>query len=178
MKEAKEAHSLLLSKIFEEAEPKLNAIRQMLNDLALDRQDPKDRSIPNKKKQGRSDQVVSIPNDVGLGEKAGKKSFTVNVGQVENLYISSKRKPTHHRSFHSSKSYSIDLHGCSRDEAIVRLDNTLIGWVETAMKGDYPWVIPATIVCGGGNQILSETVETWIKEKRNVANAPRGHCLR
>lgn len=177
MKEAKEAHSLLLSKIFEEAEPKLNAIRQMLNDLALDRQDPKDRSTPSKKKQVTGNQEVFNTSDVGLGGKAGKTSFTVNVGQVENLYISSKRKSIHSRSSLSSQSSFIDLHGCSRDEAIERLDSSLIDWVDTAMKGEYPWVIPATIICGGGNQIISETVETWIKGKKNVANAPRGHLL-
>lgn len=41
------------------------------------------------------------------------------------------------------------------------------------MKGEYPWVITVDIICGGGNQILSETVETWIKSKTNVANAPK-----
>jgi hypothetical protein len=45
--------------------------------------------------------------------------------------------------------------------------------MDAAMKGEYPWVIPAVIVCGGGNQILSETVEAWIREKKNVANAPK-----
>ena len=65
----------------------------------------------------------------------------------------------------------IDLHGCNRVEAIARLDNILIEWIDVAMKGEYPWVIPATVICGGGSQILSEVVETWIKEKKNVANA-------
>ena len=176
-KELKVAHSLLLSKVFEEAEPKLKMIRQMLNELALDRQGPKDRSTSSKKKQEMGNQLVFNPNSAGLGGKAGKTSYTVNVGQVENLYISSKRKSIHSRSSLSSQSSIIDLHGCSRDEAIERLDSSLIDWVDTAMKGEYPWVIPATIVCGGGNQILSETVETWIKGKKNVANAPRGHLL-
>eukprot|EP00956_Cyclotella_meneghiniana_P036123 scaffold121796_cov20-Cyclotella_meneghiniana.AAC.2 len=49
----------------------------------------------------------------------------------------------------------------------------LIGWVDTAMKGEYPGVIPVDVVCGGGNQILSETVKTWIKSKKNVVNVPR-----
>ena len=173
--ELKQAYLLLLSKVFEEVE--LKAIRQMLNDLALDRQAPKDRSTSFKKKQVTGNQVVFNPSDVGLGGKAGKTSFAINVGQLENLNISSKRSSIHSGSSHSSKSYFIDLHGCSRDEAIERLDKTLVVWVDTAMKGEYPWVIPATIICGGGNQILSETVETWIKGKKNVANAPRGHLL-
>jgi hypothetical protein len=36
-------------------------------------------------------------------------------------------------------------------------------------------VIPAVIVCGGGNQILSEAVDQWIKTNINVAKAsPQG----
>jgi hypothetical protein len=29
------------------------------------------------------------------------------------------------------------------------------------------WTVPVNIVCGG--QVLSEVVEKWIREKRNVA---------
>ena len=43
--------------------------------------------------------------------------------------------------------------------------------MDAAMKGEYPFVVPAVIVCGGGTQILSELVENWIREKKNVANA-------
>ena len=111
------------------------------------------------------------PNYLEQGGKAGKSSYTINVGQVENLYKSSKRKylPTKC----SNQRACIDLHGLTSHEAIERLDKALIGWVDTAMKGEYPWVIPVDIICGGGNQILSETVKTWIKSKKNVANVPR-----
>ena len=41
------------------------------------------------------------------------------------------------------------------------------------MRGAYQWVIPAVIVCGGGNQVLSEAVKGWIKCGDGVARAPR-----
>ena len=68
----------------------------------------------------------------------------------------------------------IDLHGCTKDQALSKLDEALVDWVDTAMKGEYPWVMPVEIGCGGGNQILSEVVEGWIRARKNVANAPKG----
>lgn len=176
-KELKEAHSLVLSKVFEEAEPILKELRQKLNDLALDRQGPKNRRMSSRKKESTDSFATFDPNPTGLCGKAGKTSYIVNVGQVENLYISSKRNSIHSRSSVSLRSSIIDLHGCTQDEAIQRLDSSLSDWVDTAMKGEYPWVMPVQIICGGGNQILSETVETWIKGNKNVANAPRGSLL-
>ncbi|KAL7540296.1 hypothetical protein ACHAXR_010011 [Thalassiosira sp. AJA248-18] len=41
------------------------------------------------------------------------------------------------------------------------------------MRGEYPWVIPVDIVCGGGSQILSEAVKAWIRNNRQVANRPK-----
>lgn len=58
-------------------------------------------------------------------------------------------------------------------EALDKVNECLPQWVDAAMKGEYPWVIPVTIVCGGGHQILSEVVDTWIRENENVPNAPR-----
>lgn len=176
-KELKEAHSLLLSKVHEEAEPVLKEIRQRLNTLVLDCKKPKSRRASSKKQDAAETTNVFNPDSCGLGGKAGRTSFAVKVGQVENLYISSKRNSIHSRSSMSTRSSVVDLHGCSREEAIERLDSSLIDWMDTALKGEYPWVIPATIVCGGGNQIISETVETWIKSNKNVANAPRGSLL-
>jgi hypothetical protein len=170
-KEVKEAHSMLLSKVLEEAEPTLKLLRRKLNELVLDCQGPKKRHSSSKKKDVSESTSVSNPNIFGLGGKAGKSSYDINVGQVENLYISSKRNSIHNRLSVSTARSIIDLHGCNRVEAIARLDNILIEWIDVAMKGEYPWVIPATVICGGGSQILSEVVETWIKEKKNVANA-------
>jgi hypothetical protein len=53
----------------------------------------------------------------------------------------------------------LDLYGCTREEAIARLTESLKKWVDTAMKGSYPFVITAVIVCGCGSQVLSETVK-------------------
>lgn len=176
-KELQEAHSLLLSKVFEEAEPQLKLIRQKLNELLLDCQGPKDRRGSSKKNITTEKTTIFNPNNCGLGGKAGRTSFAINVGQIENLHISFKRNSIHSRASISTRSSVIDLHGCNRDEAIERLDSSLISWMDDAMRGEYPWVIPATIICGAGNQILSETVEGWIKGNNNVANAPRGSLL-
>ena len=164
----KEAHSIALSKLFEEAEPLFKNIRQNLNNLTLERRRPKTRIF--KSRQVSPVSVVHNPASFGLCGKAGKSSYAVNVGQVENLYISSKRNPN---SIVSKQRAFVDLHGCTRDHAVQRLDNALVDWVDTAMKGEYPWVIPVDIICGGGNQILSETVEKWIKSKTHVAIAPK-----
>ena len=168
----KEAHSIELSKIFKEAETMFKAIRQKLNNLTLERTGPKTKLSSTDR--SRETSIISEdhnPNYLVQGGKAGKSSYTINVGQVENLYKSSKRKYSLAKS--SNQRACIDLHGLTSDEAIGRLDKALIGWVDTAMKGEYPWVIPVDIICGGGNQILSETVKTWIKCKKNVANVPR-----
>ena len=169
---AKEDHSIALSRIFEEAEPAFKAIRQKLNNLALERKSPKlRRSSTDKNRETSPTSAVFNPNTFGLGGKAGKTSYTVNVGQIENLYISSKRNSICCKT--SPKRDFIDLHGCTRDQALQRLDAALTDWVKTAMEGEYPWVMPVDIICGGGSQILSETVEGWIKDKKNVANAPK-----
>lgn len=167
----KENHSVAMSKVFEEAEPMFKSIRQMLNNLTLERRKPKTkRSHIDRKRDNSVTSFACNPNTFGLGGKAGKSSYTVNVGQVDNLYKSSKRNSVNSKT--SKQRICFDLHGCTQDQAVERLDEALIDWVDTAMKGQYPWVIPVDIVCGGGNQILSETVETWIKSKTNVANAP------
>jgi hypothetical protein len=169
----KEAHSLVLSTVHEEAEPILKGIRQRLNNLALDCKKPQRKSPLFRKLKSPSSIPIFSPISDGLGGKAGRTRFEINVGQAENLYISTKRirsKPT--RLLRHSSSY-LDLHGYTQDEAIEKLDKILIEWLDTAMKGEYPWVLPATIITGAGNQILSETVESWIKENKSVANAPK-----
>ena len=72
----------------------------------------------------------------------------------------------------------MDLHGCTREEALLRLDKSLDIWVDEAMQGSYPFVTQAVIVCGCGSQILSETVEGWIRENARVSNAPRFRPVR
>jgi hypothetical protein len=170
---AKENHSIALSKLFKEAEPIFKVIRQRLNNLSLEKTSPKARRSSDKKRGESPTSIVCNPNTFGLGGKAGKTSYTVNIGQVENLYISSKHNSIHSKCS-SRQNAMIDLHVCTKDQAVAKLDEALVDWVDTAMKGEYPWVMPVEIVCGGGNQILSETVECWIKCHKNVANAPKG----
>ena len=112
-----------------------------------------------------------------VGGKAGKPYFAVQVGQVRNLY--KKTKPSALSSLPGAAAVAaaaptLDLHGCTREEALRRLDGHLETWINRAMRGSYPFVTSAVIVYGGGNQVLSKTVEQWIRLKKNVCNAPKG----
>ena len=85
-----------------------------------------------------------------------------------------------HRSLQAKRSLkyvrsSLDLHGMSKDQAShAALERSLILWVDTAMKCDYPWVLTVAIICGGGNQILSDViVAAWIRIQSRVANRPK-----
>ncbi|KAL7547142.1 hypothetical protein ACHAWF_010456 [Thalassiosira exigua] len=175
----KVSHSNRLSRVFEEMQPKLKIIRQQLNDLTLDR-----RSSKNKRPSARSEATKETPgasfdpSPVGVGGKAGRTSFLVNVGKVENLYLTSKRTSRGARAAKPRCAMAnVDLHGCTKEAALERLEASLTEWLDAAMHGNYPWVIPANIVCGGGNQILLETVDAWIKATKNVANAPKSSFL-
>lgn len=159
-------HSQSLSKVFEEAEPKFKAIRQQLNTLNLERTLPKERSFE-RKASPSAQQPVNNPNMSGIAGKAGKSSYIIHVGEVENLYKSSKKAQAS-----VPKAQTIDLHGCTQIEAVDKLNEHLPQWEKLAMEGSYPWVAPVVIICGGGNQVLSDTVKKWIKEN-NVSNAPK-----
>ena len=88
---------------------------------------------------------------------------------MSNLY------KIHKSSFADMPVIAFDLHGLTKDEAIEKMNKNLPGWVDTAMKGEYPWVIPVDIICGGGSQILSEAVKGWIQSTRQVANRPKNY---
>jgi len=163
-------HSKLLGKIHEEAEPLFKEIRQRLNAMNLERTKPKQRTSPSKKIE--SIEVVDNPLCTDeLGGKAGKTQFIIQVGEVSNLYKTTK--PSSAGRGRRQDDIMIDLHGLTAKEAVYRLDKHLPDWIEMAMKGIYPFVIPVKIVCGGGSQILAEVVENWIKQNDNVANAPK-----
>ena len=164
-------HSNLLSKIHEEAEPTFKEIRQRLNALNLERTKPKQRTSPTK--ATKPVEVVDNPldDDSQLGGKAGKTQFIIQVGEVSNLYKTTKS--TSSLRGRRQDDIMIDLHGLTAEEAVYRLDKHLPNWIEIAMKGTYPFVIPVKIVCGGGCQILAEVVENWIKQNDHVANAPK-----
>ena len=172
----KRSHSMILTRMHEEVQPRLNDIRKKLNALDLERQPPKDKSKCNKKCNTRKDEPKdqTLPGD-GVGGKAGKSYFVVQVGEVENLYKTTK--PTSSLASFTRQGQSclptLDLHGCTREEAIFRLNESLKVWVDTAMKGYDPFVITAVIICGCGSQVLMETVQEWIKSTSQVRNAPK-----
>jgi len=162
-------HSKLLGKIHEEAESQFKEIRQRLNAMNLERTKPKQRTSPSKAKP-----VEVVDNPIGdsqLGGKAGRTQFIIQVGEVSNLYKTTK--PSSAGRGRRQDDIMIDLHGLNAEEAVYRLDKHLPSWAETAMKGTYPFVIPVKIVCGGGSQILAEVVENWIRQNDHVANAPK-----
>jgi len=161
-------HSKLLGKVYEEAESQFKEIRQRLNAMNLERTKPKLRTSPSKSQSAV--EVVDNPlDDDQLGGKAGKTQFIIQVGEVSNLYKTTKSTSRGRR----QDDIMIDLHGLTAEEAVYKLDKHLPDWVDTAMKGTYPFVIPVKIVCGGGSQILAEVVENWIRQNDHVANAPK-----
>mmetsp|Transcript_43849 Transcript_43849/g.92216 ORF Transcript_43849/g.92216 Transcript_43849/m.92216 type:complete len:547 (+) Transcript_43849:199-1839(+) len=167
--EDKILHSKNLSRVFDEVQPILKSIRQRINSLNIER------TLPKQKKQCKKTSKAAVapvwnPSTAGIGGKAGKSHFLVHVGDTCNLYKTTKRSATSSR---KQKPIVTDLHGLNKEEALSKLDSMLPRWKETAMLGEYPFVIPVNIVCGGGNQILSEAVENWVRQNENIANAPK-----
>ena len=173
--ELKVKHSKLLGRVHEQAESQFKLIRQHLNNLVLERSKPKSKKKKNNKAplQPISQVVNTTPSSIGLGGKAGKTHYTIQVGEVSNLYKTSKRRRSRSPPTNQLK---IDLHGLTRQESIKSLDDSLPIWQERAMSGSYPFVVPVEIVCGGGSQVLSEVVEQWIRNNDQVANAPKTRC--
>lgn len=174
--EPKERHSKLLTTLFEEAEPVFREIRKTLNDLAVQK-----KSSNNSNKRRTTSKVQpkhNNPSDVGIGNSAGRIMFPIVVGNVNDLYKSSKRSSFRRdsQSKNGKRRLSIDLHGRTTDEALKVLDESLPRWIDSAMKGSPPFVEVVDIITGGGKQILSEVVESWIKSKTTVANRPKSFC--
>ena len=104
--------------------------------------------------------------DLCHAKKAGKVIHPILVGEVSNLY-KTRRLPQAYLT-------TLDLHGCSKGEALEKLGDSLPVWVEAAMRGNHPWVLGVDILCGGGNQTLSDVVKEWIRANEQVANRPKG----
>ena len=167
-------HSKNLSVVHEEAEVTFKSFRQRLNNLHLERSEAKVRST--RKKVPIQTMANLLPSE-GLEDKAVTSQFMVHIGEVSNLYKSTKpSKKKHHGRQQQGGSLSIDLHGMSRDTALQMLDEQLPKWIDIAMHGEYPFVVRVSIVVGKGSQTLSEAVEGWIKENERVANVPK-HML-
>ncbi|KAL7553619.1 hypothetical protein ACHAWF_016923 [Thalassiosira exigua] len=159
-------HSKCLSRVFEEADGIFKDIRQRLNSLVIKNPRPKSKVLTTKC-------VRTMPGEGALTSdgqagKAGKVMHPILVGDVQSLYKSSKKTMRRH-----VETLVVDLHGFSVSEATGVLDNALPGWLDIAMRS-HPFVVPVDIVCGAGNQILSETVELWIRKQMQVANRPKG----
>ena len=104
----------------------------------------------------------------------------VLVGNAENHYKTSKRskgkklrQPESGDRARGGSNRKVDLHGLTKEQALVKLDQLLPEWVDRAMKSEYPFVIKVRIVCGGGDQVLAEAVAAWIRRQTNVAIAPK-----
>ena len=156
-------HSMLLTRVFEEASELFRERRQRLNDLATEKCQPKKKAATPKAtpRELESLNYCTFPD---LGGKAGNTFFPILIGQDEYLYKSSKATRRA-----QAKVRCIDLHGCTRDEALHKLNSSLPLWMDQAMT-EFPWTLPVDVIVGGGSQLLSEAVQHWIRENRNVAN--------
>jgi len=162
-------HSKLMSPVLDQLErEKLRKIRLKLNNLSIKKTEAKERK-PMATTKTDSKPVFNPPTE-GLEGKAGRVVYPVIVGNSEHLYKSSK-KSANSQKFQIIRDF--DLHGCTADDAIAKLDDELSVWTDAAMKEE-SFTIPVDIVCGGGNQVLSEVVERWIRKNRQVANRPKG----
>lgn len=79
----------MLGKVYEEAEPTFKEIQQRLNAMNLKRTKPKERTSPSKA-QTIIEVVDNSFGDGQLGKKAGKTQFIIQVGEVSNLYKTTK----------------------------------------------------------------------------------------
>lgn len=162
----KKEHSKKLSFVFDEVRNTLRQIRKELNDAALQKSAPKvKKSSTPKKKQTTEEPAVFLPAAVETG-KAGKTMLPILVGEPSSLY-----KPFNPLKIQTE---TIDLHGCTQDEAIAKLDKSLPIWVYAAMRGEYPFLIGVDVITGAGGQVLAECVEDWIRSAQQVANRPKG----
>jgi hypothetical protein len=168
----KTQHSLAFTKVFEELQPRLKEIRTELNALDLQCQPKKMKNSIKKSSDVAVGHTLPGPE---IGGKAGKSHFVIQVGEVQNLYKSTKASSTSSLIVSQGGVPTLDLHGCTKEDAIVKLNESLEVWFEIAMTGSYPFVITAVIVCGCGSQVLSETVQDWIKSTSRVRNAPKNH---
>ena len=159
-----------INRVHEEAESTFKEIRQRIEAENLKRTAPKEKKPSRKSKLSDQTENTFLATDIG-GKKAGKSQFIINVGATEHLYKTTKLSAGSKQS--STKMPFVDLHGMSKAEALDMLNKRLPKWVDTANRGVYPWVIQVKIICGGGNQILSEAVAAWIREKKQVSNAPQ-----
>ena len=112
-------HSMLLTLVFEEAEPVFQKRRQRLSDLALSKTQPKVKRLQPKLKLKEPDAIDTCCS-AGLGGKAGKIVFSILIGENEYLYKSSKTTRNV-----KMQTEIIDLHGCTKASEVRYLISNL-----------------------------------------------------
>lgn len=170
--ELRQLHFKAMEPVFNELYPKLKHIRDKLTALTLHKTPPKDRSkgIARAKENDLPGLAnLSLNDTLNGGGKAGKIRYPILVGESANLYKT-------HQLLSGKGVTTLDLHGCTRDKARCILNESLYEWVDTAMRGEYPFVIAVDIICGSGKQVISELVAQFIRDNSQVANRPKGTC--
>ena len=158
-----------IARVHNEAASQFRKRREALHALNLKRTAPKHRKYSARTTPEPT--PICNPSAEEIGWKVGKSHYLIRVGQVENLYITTKSLKKSSQNLNTAE--TLDLHGYSKARALDALDQCLPKWVDAAMKAEHPWVIEIKIVCGAGNQELSQVVEGWIKRTKEVANAPK-----
>lgn len=169
--ELREVHSKSMEPVFDELRPRLKVIREKLSSLLLQKTlSKKKRALKSPKTKTAIPGEVSVnnlPTDSQCG-KAGKAVYPVLAGEASNLFKTAK-------SIQQPRNIiTLDLHGYSRYKAIGVLRKGIQEWIVEAMRGQYPFVVPVDIICGAGNQVLSEVVAQFIRDNSQVANRPKG----
>ena len=162
---SRQLHSQTLSPVLDELRPRLRIIRNRLNDLTLQKSAPKQKGCNAEQRRSPTNTPASTLQPETRGGKAGKVFYPILVGEPNNLYKPFKCL--------DKRAKIIDLHGCTKCEALEKLETNLPVWVESAMTGEFPFLVPVDIICGGGNQVLSDAVAHWIRSNRHVANRPK-----
>ena len=85
LEEYQRRHSMRLSKVHEEVQPRLKTLRTRLNALRLDCQPPKQRKTTNRKKTAQGADLQVLPRAAVCG-KAGRSYYVVRVGEENHLY--------------------------------------------------------------------------------------------
>ncbi|KAL7512497.1 hypothetical protein ACHAXN_009786 [Cyclotella atomus] len=154
--EDEKRHRVLLDEVFREAFDVFKAKRQRLNDLLIKKCPPKEKSSNQYKLKSTEPEPVSHCCSSCVESKPSRTFFPILVGHEE--YLTSHLTP-----------HTLDLHGCTRKDALYKLDSCLPNWIGEAMKEDN-CKLPVNIISGIGSQVISEAVEQWIRVNRNVAN--------
>ncbi|KAL7550133.1 LOW QUALITY PROTEIN: hypothetical protein ACHAWF_013379, partial [Thalassiosira exigua] len=133
LKDCHVQHSRKLTELHDEAVDRFKSIRMRLNNLAIER---------------TQDQAAEASSQSdSLEGKAGKSHFEIQVGEVRNLYKSAKHAVSSSDPSALLPTSTLDLHGCTREEALAHLDKALEVWVDDTMRASDPFVRPASIVC-------------------------------